>query len=246
MIALEWLVVTYRMPEWVLSRDFNPPTWLAAIVTTPFKAMVLALVLNTMSEKNSEHGSSSKPSSGLTWLRFELSRAVLLAAVVFSVFALLLGALPILRRQFLMAGMNVLYAPQNLQSWTTGTDIIFVPVYAAVSVIAPACYYLLAGYIIKSGKVDLVYIWQATRHNRLRLVVFFFLIAAALAGLRLMVTSGMTWMSNLLGSQSSWSWWETALQYFLAFPFDMISLAVPAVAVATVIDGLERAPPCRT
>lgn len=70
-IALEWLIFGWppRMPEWLVSNYyFDPPTWLAAFVSTPWEAMAWVFVLSYMADTGSTRGAVAI--RRLDWLRF--------------------------------------------------------------------------------------------------------------------------------------------------------------------------------
>src|SRR5215470_310918 len=92
-ITLDWASLSYppKLPAWLLSQSFNPPTWLTAAVQTPWGAMAWAFVLADMSNRNTRRGVTSLLQS--LRARFELSVAVLVAAVIFTTINLIDGGL---------------------------------------------------------------------------------------------------------------------------------------------------------
>src|SRR3954470_1758899 len=91
-IVLDWLTLSFppKLPAWLLSQSFNPPTWLTAVALTPWGAMAWAFVLADMSDRNTRRGVTSLQSLRV---RFELSLAVLVAAMIFTVVNVIDGGL---------------------------------------------------------------------------------------------------------------------------------------------------------
>ncbi len=102
-IALDWLSLSFppKLPAWLLSQSFNPPTWLTAAAQTPWGAMAWAFVLADMGNRNTRRGVTSV--LGSLRARFELSLAVLVAAMIFTAVNLIDGGLRILQLQLLDA-----------------------------------------------------------------------------------------------------------------------------------------------
>ena len=100
-IALDWLSLSFppKLPAWLLSQNFNPPTLLTAAAETPWGAMAWAFVLADMSNRNTRRGVTSALAS--LRARFELSVAVLAAATIFTTVNLVDGGLRALQLQLL-------------------------------------------------------------------------------------------------------------------------------------------------
>src|SRR5262245_21036397 len=85
-IGLDWLSLSFPpvLPAWLLSPNYNPPTWLTAVAETPWGAMAWAFVLADMSDRNTRRGLTGLPILRRLRLRFGLGVDILVAAVLFS------------------------------------------------------------------------------------------------------------------------------------------------------------------
>src|SRR5262245_17275908 len=83
-LLLEWLSYPWpsKLPDWLVSIQFDPPTWLTPILIAPWLAMGWAFVLNEMFDENPRRGVVTVPPRELNWLRFELSGPILIAAAL--------------------------------------------------------------------------------------------------------------------------------------------------------------------
>ena len=73
------------MPPWLIFHGFDPPTWLTPVLSAPLVAMAWAFVLSHICDRNPNRGVIALFERRLDWIRFEISRAVLLGASIFLV-----------------------------------------------------------------------------------------------------------------------------------------------------------------
>jgi len=84
-------------PRWLMSRGFDPETWLAAIVAGPFSAMVIALVLDRMAgapergRVSFRRGIEGERIVRVPGIRLEISLRILLASLPLIVVELIFG-----------------------------------------------------------------------------------------------------------------------------------------------------------
>jgi hypothetical protein len=240
LIVLDGLVYVHPppLPDWLVSQHFNPPTWLTAIVTTPFGAMAWAFVLSDMADRGSHRGLVTARLLRRAGLRFELSRAVLVAAAIFSAVNLLDGVTRVLHFKLLVAAYTAFDMSDDTAAiWSIVGHAIRAPIVVALTAWA----YLLAGHVLRSGTFDMGYVWRLTRGNRLRLFAIFLLLSLASIALDQLAAPATTWLTNLSFTiHLSWTVQGAMIRHFTDLPLSILWTAAYAVTVGIVLDVLER------
>ena len=220
-IALEWLIFGSppRMPEWLQFSFFVPPTWLTPVAAAPLVAMVWAFVLSDICDRNPDRGIVTVPDVRPSWIRFELSRSVLLAAgfllvtevvyglVWFANFKLLLAVHP------LFEGRDALF--DAWARWTVALPLL------AVSVVS-AWTYPIAAQILRAGVLDRARVRSLMRGNRLRLTAIFFVLNVVLYPLDVFLRPATGWIVRSLVDQWPWTLREATIRHVVEFPLDML------------------------
>jgi hypothetical protein len=240
-LILDWLIFAWppHMPEWLLFRHFDPPTWLTALVGTPWEAMAWAFVLSAMSNTDSTRGAVTTPIGSLSWLRFELSRTVWFTAVVLTLIGLLEGTLRYALLHLLMAAYKPFeMSDGELAIWAQLSVLVR---FAVVAVVA-AWLYPLAGGVLRTGTFDIGRFWRIMRRNRLRLSAIFFLLTLTLFGLDIVARPGATWLARSLDNPLSWTLQSALIRYAVDFPFSVLNIVAWAVTVGIVLDALDPQP----
>ena len=243
-LALEWLLFSYppKMPELLLSGDFEPPTWLTAVVVTPWAAMAWAIALSAMADRHSKRGMIVTPLYPLHWLRFELSPAILTAAIIFSAVNLVDGLLRFAERSLVVL-VNSYHAMSDLDFDIWGASIVVIHIAVMAAVMAAT--YPLAGHVLRAGVFDPARVFRLTCGNRLRLTGIFFLLTVVLGALDRLLAPAKSWLVALVTAPPSWTLKQAILRYLVDFPLSMLMILAFAVTVGIVLDalaGAERAP----
>ena len=236
-IALDWLSLSFppKLPAWLLSQSFNPPTWLTAAAQTPWGAMAWAFVLADMGNRNTRRGVTSV--LGSLRARFELSLAVLVAAMIFTAVNLIDGGLRILQLQLLdaIAATFELTDELLLAIGKTG-EIMQVIVMAAVVSAA----YLTIGSLLRSGFRSAIGVWRLTRHNRLRVFALFLLLSLISVALNAAAAPAITWVLRGFADDLFWTFQGALARQLVDLPFFMLWTVVYAVTIGIVLGALQQ------
>jgi len=245
-LILEWLIFAWppHLPEWLLFRHFEPPTWLTPLAVTPWQAMAWAFVLSAMSDKDSARGAVATPIGSLSWLRFELSPAVWFAAAIFALVDVLDGALRYALLHLLMAAYRPFeMSDGELAIWAQLSVLIRM----ALVAVAMAWLYPLAGGVLRSGTFEIARLWRILRGNRLRLFAIFFLLTLTFFGLGIVVRPATSWLARSLDSPIAWTLQAALIRYVIDFPFSVfLDVVAWAVTVGVVLDALDPQSPAET
>jgi hypothetical protein len=236
-IALDWLSLSFppKLPAWLLSQSFNPPTWLTAAAETPWGAMAWAFVLADMSNRNTRRGVTSVLQS--LRARFELSLAVLVAAMIFTAVNLIDGGFRALQLQLLdaIAARFELTDELLLAIGKTG-EITQVIVMAAVVSAA----YLTIGSLLRNGFRSAIGVWRLTRHNRLRVFALFLLLSLISVALNAAAAPAITWVLRGFADDLFWTFQGALVRQLVDLPFFMLWTVVHAVTIGIVLGALEQ------
>jgi len=238
-IVLDWLSLSFPpvLPAWLLSPNYNPPTWLAAVGETPWGAMAWAFVLADMSDRNTRRGLTGLPILRRLRLRFELGVAILVAAVLFSAVNLLDGELRILNLTLLAAIYEHFGLPDELLNAIGRTgQIMQVIVMAAVVAIS----YLAIGQLLRTGFKGMASVWRLTRHNRLRVFALFLLLSGAAITLDAVTAPAVGWVLQKFADELFWTFKAALIRQLLDLPFFMLWTVVYAVTIGIVLGALEQ------
>jgi hypothetical protein len=228
-IALDWLSVSFppKLPSWLLSPHFNPPTWLTAVVQTPWGAMAWALVLTGMGNRSAAHARR----------RLALGIAVVVATVIFSAINLIDGGLRALQLQALdLIYMTFEPSEELLNALGRTGDIVQVIVMAAL--VAPS--YLAIGRLLQTGFRGMAGVWSLTRDNRLRVFALFLLLIVAESALNLAAAPAVSWVVRSFADELFWTFKGALIRQLLDLPFFMLWTLVYAVTVGIVLGALEQ------
>ena len=234
-----------QAPTWLLSRGFDPRTWLSPIVAAPFSAMVLAFVLDRMANAP-EHGRvvvsrgvERVKRFAIPGLRFELGRRILLAALLLAAIQLLCGFAVDGEHRLLIAGLlatrDLPLNPEDVAPWASAMGVF--NVFAGGFVLA--CTYLFVGDFLWTGSFDPIGCWRALDGNHLRFVAIMFIVFAIVAILKygLVLAAAL-----ILIPGDGASPLNLMLMHFgLAWPFDVLHLVLSAATVGTIL-GAFRPP----
>jgi hypothetical protein len=236
-IALDWLSLSFppKLPAWLLSQSFNPPTWLTAAAQTPWGAMAWAFVLADMGNRNTRRGVTSV--LGSLRARFELGLAVLVAAMIFTAVNLIDGGLRILQLQLLdaIAATFELTDELLLAIGKTG-EIMQVIVMAAVVSAA----YLTIGSLLRNGFRGAIGVWRLTRHNRLRVFALFLLLSLISVALNAAAAPAVTWVLRGFADDLFWTFQGALARQLVDLPFFMLWTVVYAVTIGIVLGALQQ------
>jgi hypothetical protein len=244
-IGLEWLIYGFppRMPEWLQFSFFVPPTWLTPVVTALLVAMAWAFVLSDICDRNSDRGTITVLDVRHDWIRFELSRRVLLGAgfllvtevvyglVWFANFKLLSAVYP------LFEGRDALF--DAWARWTVALPLL------ALSVVA-AWTYPIAAQVLRTGMFDRARVQSLMRGNRLRLTAVFFVLNVVLYQLHVLLRPATGWIVRSLVDQWPWKPWtpgEAAIRHVIEFPLDVLWIVPWPVTIAIVMNALASPTP---
>jgi hypothetical protein len=234
-----------QAPAWLLSRGFDPRTWLSALVAAPFSAMVLAFVLDRMANAP-EHGRvvvrrgiESVKRFAIPGMRFELSQRILLAALLLAAVQLACGFAVAGEHRLLVTGLlatrDLPLSPEDIAPWAAAMGAF--NLFAGGFVLAWT--YLFVGDFLWTGSFDPVGCWRALDGNHLRFVAIMFIVLATVAMLKygLILAAGL-----ILIPEDGASPMTLMLMHFgLAWPFDVMHLVLSAATVGTIL-GAFRPP----
>ena len=237
-LFLEWLIFPWpaRLPDWMLSSHFDPPTWLSPFLVTPWLAMGWAFVLNEMFHENPRRGIVTIPPRELGWLRFELSRAVLIAAAILAVASLIDGATRFAQDQILVAA-DAAFEPSEI-TLTIWAGLLTALRVALIVVVFVLCY-PLAGRVLHTGDFSVARTWKLMHGNWLRVAGIFLLLNIILRGLVRILEPVTDWLVQSFTNSADWTLQAALVRFVVDFPFQMLWTLVWAVAVGIVLHTLE-------
>ncbi|WP_244571239.1 hypothetical protein [Mesorhizobium carmichaelinearum] len=232
---------------WLLSRGFDPWTWLSPIVAAPFSAMVLAFVLDRMANAP-EHGRvvvrrgiESVKRFAIPGLRFELGPRILLAALLLAAIQLLCGFAIDGEHRLLVAGLLATHdlplGPEDIAPWASAMGVF--NLFAGGLVLAWT--YLFVGDFLWTGSFDPIGCRRALDGNHLRFVAIMFIVLAIVAILKygLILAAGLILIPADAASPSFLT--LMLMHIALAWPFDVLHLVLSAATVGTIL-GAFRPP----
>jgi hypothetical protein len=237
-VTVDWLALEYppRLPEWLLTPNYNPPTWLMPIVNALWVAMATAFILSGMTDRSSSRGLMPARILRPARVRFELSRDVLLAAATFAIAYLLDGVLRVLELKILVAAYLAFdLSDETVYGWGRLVESVHVPIMAAMYTFSN----LVAGRVLLSGTFDLGYTWKLTRGNRLRLFAIFLLLTVAATAIDQLAAPATAWLAQSLAGPVRWTLSSSVIRFLADLPLFMLWTVVDAVTIRIVLDVLE-------
>jgi hypothetical protein len=242
LVLLEWLIYGWppRMPQWLITDQLYPPTWLTPAVAAPFIAMVWAFVLSDICDGNSDRGILTVADVRYGWLRFELSPAVLAGAGIFIATDLIDTLLRFARLKLLISLYDFLEGPASfLDAWAYPTIALGMLATAALQ----AWTYPIAAQVLLIAGFDRSRIQWILRRNWLRLTAIFFLLGIAVDQFGRFIRPALNWVTEPFGNPLVWTMRQALMQYAIQFPFDMFWIAAWVVTMAFVMKGLRSPVP---
>lgn len=235
-----------QVPTWLLSRGFDPQTWLSAIIAAPFSAMVFAFVLDRMLGAPEhgrivvQHGIESVRRFSVPGVRLEISRRILIVAMLLAAIQLLCGFAVAGEHKLLVAGLLATHdlplRPEDVAPWTSAMGAFNV-LWRGFFL---AWVYLLVGDFVRTGSFDPVGCWRALDGNRVRFVAIMFIVFAIVAILEYVVVLAGGLL--LIPADGAPSYPNLVLMHFgLILPFNLLHLVLSAAAVGTIL-GAFRSP----
>jgi hypothetical protein len=225
------------LPDWLVTYAFEPPTWLMAIVPTPFIAMIWAYVLGVYFSRNLDRRVIGPNVIRVDWLGVEVSRPVLLAAVLFSIRNVLIGFVKIFRIH-LVATIGPAIYEQDYASHIALLGAISWPFYALAYVVMSIWFYVLAGRTLISGKIEIHQVWTIVRGNWARLIVLTAFLAAVQWAVLIVTQQAGHWLFQALGPRASDTLMQHIVYVLVNAPLFYAYYVMPAIAVAIVLLAL--------
>ncbi|ESY62841.1 MULTISPECIES: hypothetical protein [Mesorhizobium] len=239
-----------QAPTWLLSRGFDPRTWLSAIVAAPFSGMVFAFVLDRMANAPEpgrvvvRRGIESVKHFAIPGMRLEFGQRILVAALLLAVVQLLCGFAVASEHGLLVAGLmatrDLPLSPEDVAPWASAIGVFNV----FVGGIVLAWTYLFVGDFLWTGSFDPIGCWRALDGNHLRFVAIMFIVLATVAILKygLILAAALVLIP---ADAAAPSFLNLMLMHFgLAWPFDLLHLVLSAATVGTIL-GAFRPQPAR-
>jgi hypothetical protein len=241
MVLLDWLVYSSPplLPDWAQAAHFDPPTWLTPFFIAPWVAMGWAFVLNEMFQEDARRGTVKTPAREIGWLRFELSRTVLVAAAILAVVYLLEGASRWAHFQIVSA-IAAAFDPSQLA--LTLWAGFFTAIRIALMIIVFTCCYPLAGLVLHTGTFSFAHVRHILRGNWLRVALIFLLLNIVLRAIDWLVAPATSWLLGTLTNSSAWSLQAGIARFVVDFPLQMLWIVAWAVTVGIVLHTLNPPP----
>lgn len=239
--GLEWLVYGFppRMPQWLIFHGFDPPTWLTPVLSAPLVAMAWAFVLSDICDRNPNRVVIAVFERRLDWIRFELSRPVLLGASIFLVTDLFDSILQVTELKLLLA----VYDPSEDSEFVFNLAALFgTTLRTVVLSLVAAWTYPIAAQALRMGKLDRGLLAGDLRGNRLRLWAIFFLLNVALALFGALFRLAADWILESSAPPISWTLRDTTIRRVIEFPFDVLWLVAWAATTAVAMKALASDP----
>jgi hypothetical protein len=240
-VLLEWLILAWppRMPAWALSNSFHPPTWLTALTTAFWSAMVWALVLDEMRRGCSGRGVIRGPSFQLSWIRFELGLPVLLAAAILSVVYLAEGLARFAQLQILMQ-IYTRYEPSDsmLASWNAMISAVRLALVAGLTTLCSP----IVAQIVAPERINLPRLSSILRGNWFRLALVFLFVHIVLLGLDELLAPLTRWLLQPFAHPMGWTLREALLRSVLEFPLQLLWVVIWPVIIGVVLNALDKSP----
>jgi hypothetical protein len=123
--------------------------------------------------------------------RFELSVAVLVAAMIFTAVNLIDGGLRVLQLQWLARIAETFELSDDLLG-AIGKTVEIMQVIVMAAVLAAA--YLMIGSLLRNGFRSILNVWRLTRYNRLRVFALFLLLSLLAAALNAVAAPAISWL----------------------------------------------------
>jgi hypothetical protein len=188
-----------------------------------------------MSNRNTRRGVTSVLQS--LRARFELSLAVLVAAMIFTAVNLIDGGFRALQLQLLAAVAATFELTDELLLAIGKTgEITQVIVMAAVVSAA----YLTIGSLLRNGFRSAIGVWRLTRHNRLRVFALFLLLSLISVALNAAAAPAITWVLRGFADDLFWTFQGALVRQLVDLPFFMLWTVVYAVTIGIVLGALEQ------
>jgi hypothetical protein len=239
--GLEWLV--YGFPPgtapWLIFHAFDPPTWLTPLLSAPLVAMAWAFVLSHICDRNPNRGVIAVFERRLDWIRFELSRPVLLGASIFLVTDVLDSALRVTELKLFLAA----YDPSLDSEDVINLAALFGTMLRTVVLSLVAAWtYPIAAQALRMGKLDRALLAEDMRGNRLRLWAIFFLLNVALGLFGGLFRLAADWILQSPDPPISWLLRDTTIRRVIEFPFDVLWIVAWAATTAVAMKALASEP----
>ena len=247
-LALQALLYAYprMLPDWLINRGVAPSTWLTPVCVAPFFAMVWAYVLEEFFKRNFDRAVAGPNVIRVERLGIEVSRPVLLAALLLAVAGLYLGFVKLVRFYILYEIVVRFRSDADSGHFVFIWRMLSWPAYAFAAAVVQAPLYLLTGQVLISGRFAIRPLWSFVYQNWLRLCVI-----AIILGI---VQWGVEWLALALEGEAhpfllEWfgglprGWQDNLAGYVLQLPFSapifFVRAIMPAAAVAIVLKGRQ-------
>lgn len=239
--GLEWFVHGFppRTAPWLIFHGFDPPTWLTPVLSAPFVAMAWAFVLSHICDRNPNRGVIVVFERRLDWIRFELSRPVLLGASIFLVTDVLDSIVQVTELKLFLAA----YDPSEDPEFVINLAALFGSMLRMVVLSLVAAWaYPIAAQALRMGKFDRALLAGDLRGNRLRLWAIFLLLNVALSLFGGLLRLAVDWILQSSDPPISWTLRDTAIRRVIEFPFDVLWIVAWAATTAIAMKALASDP----
>jgi len=174
--------------------------------------------------------------SGPSWLRFELSGPVLIAAALFTV----VNTVDALTR-FAHAGIiDAIFASSEASDFVvTASSALLTAVRVVITVAVLVWCYLLAGMVLRDGTLSVSRLHAVMRGNWHRVVVIFLVLSIVLRGIYLLLEPVTSWLTARLTDAPEWTIQAALIRFVVDFPFQMLWIVSWAVIVGVVLYTLD-------
>jgi hypothetical protein len=203
-----------------------------AFALTPWLAMGWAFVLDEMVEDESRRGIVG----GITWLRFELSGPVLIAAGIFT----LVNALDALTRFAQFEILNAAFVSAGASDATLTVYAMLLTAVRVVFMVAVFVWcYLLAGMVLRSGTFSVARLRTIMRGNWLRVGLMFLILSIILRGVYRLLEPLTSRLAASVTDVPEWTLQTALVRFVVDFPFQMLWIVCWAVLVGVVLHTLD-------
>lgn len=244
-LLMEWLVFPWppKIPDWMSSDYFDPPTWLMAFALTPWLAMGWAFVLDEMEWDEGRRGTVRTPAGELAWLRFELSGPVLIAAAILAA----VNAFDALTR-FAHGGIvDAIVASSDASDLVVTVSAALLTAVRVLIVVAVLVWcYLLAGMVLRDGTFSVGRLHTIMRGNWHRVIAIFLVLSIILRGIYQLIEPAANRLIARLTDSLEWTVQAALIRFVVDFPFQMLWIVSWAIIVGVVLHTLDPRPDGRT